>query len=157
MKYRILGRTGFQVSEIGYGAWGIGGNQWWDPERQKVVTSVSDPATKLVGAPGEGASPHNLRADTLGDELKLATGQTAYSGPFTVSQGTANFAWDGKGTDGTQWPAGTYKIAVTGTDSSGNNVAISTQVQGIVDSVDLTQNPPLLSIGAHSNPPFCQP
>jgi arylsulfatase A-like enzyme len=53
---------------------GIGGNQWWDPERQKVVTSVSDAATKLVGAAGEGASPRNLRADTLGDELKLATG-----------------------------------------------------------------------------------
>lgn len=28
MKYRTLGRTGFHISEIGYGAWGIGGNQW---------------------------------------------------------------------------------------------------------------------------------
>lgn len=28
MKYRSLGRTGFEVSEIGYGAWGIGGKQW---------------------------------------------------------------------------------------------------------------------------------
>jgi aryl-alcohol dehydrogenase-like predicted oxidoreductase len=28
MKYRTLGRTGFEVSEIGYGAWGIGGMQW---------------------------------------------------------------------------------------------------------------------------------
>jgi aryl-alcohol dehydrogenase-like predicted oxidoreductase len=27
MKYRVLGRTGFKVSEIGFGAWGIGGNQ----------------------------------------------------------------------------------------------------------------------------------
>ncbi len=25
---RTLGRTGLQVSEIGYGAWGLGGNQW---------------------------------------------------------------------------------------------------------------------------------
>ncbi len=28
MKYRTLGRTGIEVSEIGYGAWGIGGIQW---------------------------------------------------------------------------------------------------------------------------------
>ena len=28
IKRRTLGRTGFQVSEIGFGAWGLGGNQW---------------------------------------------------------------------------------------------------------------------------------
>lgn len=28
MRYRRLGRTGIEVSEISYGAWGIGGNQW---------------------------------------------------------------------------------------------------------------------------------
>ena len=28
MKHRTLGRTGFHISEIGYGAWGIGGKLW---------------------------------------------------------------------------------------------------------------------------------
>src|SRR5437016_11636869 len=28
MKFRRLGRTGIEVSDIGYGAWGIGGKQW---------------------------------------------------------------------------------------------------------------------------------
>jgi aryl-alcohol dehydrogenase-like predicted oxidoreductase len=28
MKYRRLGRTNFEVSEVGYGAWGIGGAMW---------------------------------------------------------------------------------------------------------------------------------
>jgi len=53
---------------------GISGNLWWDQERQRVVFAVSDASTKLVGAVGEGSSPRNLHADTLGDELKLATG-----------------------------------------------------------------------------------
>ncbi|MEK6570653.1 MAG: aldo/keto reductase, partial [Bacteroidota bacterium] len=28
MKFRTLGRTGLQVSEIGFGAWAIGGNEF---------------------------------------------------------------------------------------------------------------------------------
>jgi predicted AlkP superfamily pyrophosphatase or phosphodiesterase len=54
---------------------GIVGNEWWDQKKKKMVTSVEDDATKLIGVEGEktGASPHNLMADTLGDELKLAT------------------------------------------------------------------------------------
>jgi hypothetical protein len=57
---------------------GIVANEWWDAKKKRMVTSVEDDDTKIVGA-GDGykdkagASPHNLLADTLGDELKLAT------------------------------------------------------------------------------------
>ncbi len=53
---------------------GIVSNEWWDPQKRKRVTSVEDGTTQLVGHTGIGASPHNLMSDTLGDELKLATG-----------------------------------------------------------------------------------
>ena len=55
---------------------GIIANEWWDPLKKKRVTSVQDDATKLVGmaSTAPGVSPHNLLGDTLGDELKLATG-----------------------------------------------------------------------------------
>jgi arylsulfatase A-like enzyme len=58
---------------------GIVANEWWDPQKKKAVTSVEDAAFKLVGVDqaGLGASPHNLLSDTLGDELKLATGGRA--------------------------------------------------------------------------------
>jgi hypothetical protein len=54
---------------------GIVSNEWWDQKKRRMVTSVEDDGTKLVGVEGDkaGASPHNLLADTLGDELKLAT------------------------------------------------------------------------------------
>jgi len=58
---------------------GIVANEWWDPREKKRVMSVEDDGTKLVGVDraGPGASPHNLMSDTLGDELKLATGGKA--------------------------------------------------------------------------------
>ena len=79
---------------------GIVANEWWDPNKKKRVTSVEDDDTRQVGVSPDqtnkgqtnkdqtskdqtskdqtskdkaGASPHNLLADTLGDELKLAT------------------------------------------------------------------------------------
>jgi predicted AlkP superfamily pyrophosphatase or phosphodiesterase len=54
---------------------GIFANEWWDPKKQRVVTSVYDDSTKTLGVPASspGSSPHNLLASTLGDELKLAT------------------------------------------------------------------------------------
>jgi flagellar basal-body rod modification protein FlgD len=79
-----------------------------------------------------------------------SAGQTAYSGNFAVSEGNASFVWDGKGNDGTSWPVGDYKMTVTAKDSAGNNIAISTEVQGVVDSVDLTATPALLSIGGQN-------
>ena len=54
---------------------GIISNEWWDPEKKKQVTSVEDDNIRFVGIASQepGASPHNLRSSTLGDELKLAT------------------------------------------------------------------------------------
>src|SRR5580658_11075536 len=52
---------------------GIVGNEWFDRETGKMVTSVSDDATKLVGGNGgTGSSPRRLVGSTLGDEIKIA-------------------------------------------------------------------------------------
>jgi flagellar basal-body rod modification protein FlgD len=79
-----------------------------------------------------------------------SAGQTVFSGSYPVQKGNPTFTWDGKGNDGTQWPAGNYTLNASGKDSTGNNVAIPSEVQGVVDSVDLTASPPLLSIGGQS-------
>jgi arylsulfatase A-like enzyme len=51
---------------------GIIGNDWYDREAGKKVTSVSDDNARLLGAEGAGASPRRLLASTLGDEMKMA-------------------------------------------------------------------------------------
>ena len=74
-------------STIGTGAYsdghGIANNDWWDLSRntKREITSVEDERYALVGVPASaqgttpepGASPRNLRASTVGDELRLAT------------------------------------------------------------------------------------
>ena len=82
--------------------------------------------------------------------IKDSAGQTAYSGAFTLQTGPQNFQWDGKGNDGTVWPAGAYTLTISSKDANGQSVAISTEVQGVVDSADLTQDPPTLSIGGQN-------
>ena len=98
----------------------------------------------------DGSATWNLDAPvatTAKITITSSTGATAYSGTFAVNKGQASFIWDGKGNDGTQWPAGTYKMTATYKDSAGKDVAIPTEIVGVVDSVDLTATPPLLSIG----------
>lgn len=83
--------------------------------------------------------------------ITSSSGETVFTGNYSATAGNNQpFAWNGKGSDGTQWPDGQYKLTTTAADSSGNPVAITTQVQGLVSSVDLSQTPPRLSIGDQS-------
>lgn len=62
MKYRQLGRTGFQVGEVGYGAWGISGKQWIgasDSDSLRALHAAIDAGVNFVDtalAYGEGKS-----------------------------------------------------------------------------------------------------
>jgi len=40
MNYRTLGRTGIEVSEVGYGAWGIGQSQWIGAEDEESLRAL---------------------------------------------------------------------------------------------------------------------
>jgi flagellar basal-body rod modification protein FlgD len=83
--------------------------------------------------------------------ITSSSGQTVFTGNYSVTAGSNQpFTWNGKGSDGTQWPDGQYKLTATAADSAGNSVAVSTQIQGVVNSVDLTKSPPLLSINGQS-------
>jgi predicted AlkP superfamily pyrophosphatase or phosphodiesterase len=61
---------------------GIIANEWYDRESGQTVTSVSDPATKLVGGNTDraGSSPRRLLVSTVGDELKIQRGESRVIG-----------------------------------------------------------------------------
>jgi flagellar basal-body rod modification protein FlgD len=82
--------------------------------------------------------------------IKSATGQTVYSGSFSMNAGAQGFTWDGRDNAGVKWPDGNYTMSVSAKDASGQAVAIPSEVEGVVDSVDLTKTPPVLSIGGQT-------
>jgi flagellar basal-body rod modification protein FlgD len=125
--------------------------------------SQASTALNLVGATvvvnGSQAQLNNSNASWTLNATKPATatititdstGQTAYTGTTTVNSGAQSYTWNGVGNDGKIWPSGTYTLTATAVDASGQSTAISTQVEAPVDSVDLTQSPPVLSINGQN-------
>jgi flagellar basal-body rod modification protein FlgD len=88
---------------------------------------------------------------TVNISIANSSGQTVFTGKYSANAGNNQpFTWNGQGNDGTKWPDGQYKLTATATDGSGNSVGVTTEVQGTVSSVDLTQSPPLLSIAGQT-------
>ena len=80
--------------------------------------------------------------------ISNSAGQAVYSGNFSMNAGDHQaFQWDGRGSDGSQWPDGSYTLTATAKDASGQSAAVSTEIQGVVQAADLSQDPPTLSIG----------
>jgi flagellar basal-body rod modification protein FlgD len=83
---------------------------------------------------------------TVAVTIQSTTGQTVFSGNYTMNAGMQDFIWDGKSANGTQWPDGNYTMTLTAQDTAGQAVAIPTEVEGVVNSVDITKSPPTLSV-----------
>ena len=114
-----------------------------------ATATVDGATTKLVGGAATWTfnSPKTSSATI---NIKDSTGNVVYTGAFTVNAGQQNFAWDGRGNNGVKVLDGSYTMSITGKDTAGQSVAISTEVSGTVDSVDLTTNPPTLAIGGQT-------
>ena len=128
-------------------------------EKATQATSALAYVGSTVAVDGQTASLTNGHASwgfqvpkpvTANVTITNSTGQNVYSGSFSMNAGPQNFSWDGHGNNGTQWPDGNYTISITGKDASGQTVAIPSEVEGTVDSVDLSKSPPILSVGGQN-------
>ena len=93
----------------------------------KMALGEDGSTTGTVAAPGPG---------TLTVDITDANGKkvTQLEVPATDG-GELNFHWDGTDAAGNRMPAGTYNIAASFTDSSGDKTDINTYVQADVESV----------------------
>jgi flagellar basal-body rod modification protein FlgD len=81
-----------------------------------------------------------------------SSGQTAFTGTTTLNAGTQAYSWNGQGNNGVTWPDGSYTIAVTGTGASGQAITVTSQVQGTVTAVNMSQTPPTITVGGQNYP-----
>jgi flagellar basal-body rod modification protein FlgD len=82
--------------------------------------------------------------------ITSAAGTTAYTGTVALNAGTQAYTWNGVGNNGQTWPDGTYTIAINATGANGQAVTVSTQTQGTVSGVNLSTNPPTLTVNGQS-------
>ena len=94
MQYRKLGRTGLRVSELGYGAWGIGGSNWIgaeDDESRRALERAIDLGVNFIDtARGYGESERivgEVVRDHSGAELFVATKVPPKNGTFPAPAG----------------------------------------------------------------------
>lgn len=82
--------------------------------------------------------------------VKNANGELVYTENRTLTAGPQTFTWNGRNMAGVTQPDGNYTISIVAKDAAGQSVAVSTDVDGVVDGVDLSKTPPVLSIGGQS-------
>jgi aryl-alcohol dehydrogenase-like predicted oxidoreductase len=94
MRYRPLGRSGLSVSEIGYGAWGIGGSMWIGAEEDESVRALNRAIELGVNfidtARGYGESERivgKVIRDHSGEDLYVATKVPPKNGTWPAPDG----------------------------------------------------------------------
>ena len=109
----------------------------------RLSTATSTPATWSLTSPSTATGQVTITS---------SAGTTAYTGTVALNAGTNTYTWNGVGTNGQTWPDGTYTISVAATNANGQAVTVSTQQQGTVTGVNLSSNPPTLTVNGQSVP-----
>ena len=86
---------------------------------------------------GSGTGAFTVR-DSAGNQVFATTGP--------VSEGTSTFTWDGRKSDGTLAPSGTYTLSITAADGSGGPLQVATSFSGTVEGVDMSRAEPVLLV-----------
>lgn len=99
----------------------------------------------------QAAWAYSVPEDSPDAELTIynAAGHVVFNEKTTLQAGNQTLTWTGRTTDGTQAPAGTYRIAISARNAEGNALTVNTTVTGVVDGVDMTEAEPYLTVNGN--------
>ena len=112
----------------------------------KTVTA-SGATTDLL----DGAANWIYRVDAAAENtnitIKDASGNVVYTENLSLAAGTDQIVWDGTTSSGTQLTSGRFTITIDARDGNGKYVPVTTEMQGVVDGVDVSGSEPFILIG----------
>jgi flagellar basal-body rod modification protein FlgD len=121
----------------------VGSNVTLTGNSANLSNATGNPAAWTLNASAPG---------TAAITITNSSGQTAFTGTTTLNAGNQSYSWNGQGNNGVKWPDGSYTIAITGTGASGQAITVTSQVQGTVSAVNMSQTPPTLTVNGQSYP-----
>lgn len=80
------------------------------------------------------------------------TGATVFTETRSFAAGEQSYIWRGKTSAGSTAGDGEYTVNISARDPAGQTVAIRSEVQGTVDSVDVSGTEPVLTLGTLTIP-----
>lgn len=104
-----------------------------------VGTNVTVDAAQADFSGGSAAwTVTSPKAATASITISDSTGAVVATQTKALTSGAQTFTWDGRTASGDMVTTGTYKIAISARDASGQSVKVSTDLTGKVDSVELS-------------------
>jgi flagellar basal-body rod modification protein FlgD len=94
--------------------------------------------------------PVNTARTTI--EIRDERGNTVATRNGALSAGRQTFTWDGMTSTGQIAEPGLYTISITAQDGAGQPIPVNTEVEGVVDALDLEGPEPVLLIGKQRVP-----
>lgn len=94
--------------------------------------------------------PVNAARATI--EIRDERGNTVATRSGALSAGRQIFTWDGMTSTGQVAAPGRYSININAQDSAGQPISVKTEVEGVVDALDLEGQEPVLLIGEQRVP-----
>lgn len=111
---------------------------------------TADGATSTLANGQANWSLKSPAAGTAVFTITDANNKTVYTETRKITAGTQSFPWNGRDANKVAQPAGNYRLSIAAKDANGKGIAVSTEIEGTVETVRFDGDTPILVMGNQS-------